>query len=175
MCYARWTYAFLLASLRPAACYHLEQSWKRSKDFADQMGDMLKVMDGLVPTHVVFNGKTGALTADIRLEAKVGETMLMLHSQANYPSWPHLIGGHGDWVWPYGKFDNRPDEGLETWDVVPGGSAAAVHTFRQPGVYAYLNHNLIIAFVKDAKAFIHVEGEWNNELMEQTSPPTAVE
>ena len=150
-------------------------TWKRSKSFADQMGDMLKVMDGLVPTHVVFNGKTGALTADIRLEAKVGETVLMLHSQANYPSWPHLIGGHGDWVWPYGKFNNQPDEGLESWDVVAGGSAAAVHTFKQPGVYVYLNHNLIVAFVKDAKAFIHVEGEWNNELMEQTSPPTMVE
>ena len=150
-------------------------TWKRAKNFADQMGDMLKVMDGLVPTHVVFNGKTGALTADIRLEAKVGETVLMLHSQANYPSWPHLIGGHGDWVWPYGKFNNQPDEGLESWDVVAGGSAAAVHTFKQPGVYVYLNHNLIVAFVKDAKAFIHVEGEWNNELMEQTSPPTMVE
>jgi nitrite reductase (NO-forming) len=149
-------------------------TWKRSKNFADQMSDMLNVMDGLVPTHVVFNGKTGALTSDIRLEAKVGETVLMLHSQANYPSWPHLIGGHGDWVWPYGKFNNQPDEGLESWDVVPGGSAAAVHTFHQPGLYVYLNHNLIMAFIKDAKAYIHVEGEWNNELMEQTSPPTAV-
>jgi hypothetical protein len=32
-----------------------------------------------------------------------------------------------------------------------------------------------MAFVKDAKAYIHVEGEWNDKLMEQTSPPTAVE
>ena len=150
-------------------------SWKRSSNFATQMGDMLRVMDGLVPTHVVFNGQTGALTEDIRLEAQVGETILMLHSQANYPSWPHLIGGHGDWVWPYGKFNNLPDEGLETWDVVPGGTAAAVYTFEQEGTYAYLNHNLIMAFVKDAKAFIHVGGEWDNELMEQSSPPTARE
>jgi nitrite reductase (NO-forming) len=149
-------------------------TWKRTKNFVDQMGDMLKVMDGLVPTHVVFNGKSGALTTDIRLEAKVGETVLMLHSQANNPSWPHLIGGHGDWVWPYGKFNNRPYEGLESWSVVPGGSAAAVYTFQQPGLYVYLNHNLIMAFVKDAKAYIHVEGEWSNELMEQTSPPITV-
>jgi len=150
-------------------------TWKRATDFSDQMVDMLDAMDTLVPTHVVFNGKTGSLTQDIRLEAKVGETLLMLHSQANYPSWPHLIGGHGDWVWPYGKFNNQPDEGLESWDVVAGGSAAAVYTFKQPGLYVYLNHNLIMAFVKDAKAYIHVEGEWNNELMEQVSPPTAVE
>jgi nitrite reductase (NO-forming) len=86
-----------------------------------------------------------------------------------------LIGGHGDWVWLYGKFNNQPDEGLESWDVVPGGTAAAVHTFHQPGLYAYLNHNLIMAFVKDAKAYIHVEGEWNNALMERTTPPTAIE
>jgi nitrite reductase (NO-forming) len=145
-------------------------TWKRSKNYADQQWAMLEVMDGLIPTHVVFNGKTGALTADIRLEAKVGETLLMLHSQANYPSWPHLIGGHGDWVWPYGKFNNRPDEGLESWDVVPGGSAAAVYTFLQPGLYVYLNHNLIMAFVKDAKAYIHVEGTWSDELMEQYRP-----
>jgi len=150
-------------------------TWKRSRNFADQMVDMLNVMDGLVPTHVVFNGETGALTSDIRLEASVGETLLMLHSQANYPSWPHLIGGHGEWVWPYGKFNNQPDEGLESWEVVAGGTAAAVYTFKQPGLYVYLNHNLIMAFIKDAKAFIHVTGEWNNELMEQTSPPSAVE
>ncbi len=146
-------------------------TWRRATNFVDQMVPMLERMDTLVPSHVVFNGQTGALTQHIRLEADVGQTVLLLHSQANYPSWPHLIGGHGDWVWPYGKFNHPPDEGLETWDVVPGGTAAAVYTFLQPGVYAYLNHNLIMAFVKDAKAFIHVEGEWDDALMEQTVAP----
>ena len=50
-----------------------------------------------------------------------------------------------------------------------------MYTFKQPGLYVYLNHNLIMAFIKDAKAFIHVEGEWDNELMEQTSAPKAAE
>jgi nitrite reductase (NO-forming) len=126
------------------------------------------VMRGLVPTHIAFNGKYGALTQDIRLEAEVGETVLMLHSQANNPSFPHLIGGHGDWVWPYGKLNNQPDQGLESWDVVAGGTAAAVYTFQQDGVYAYLNHNLIKAFLYDAKAFIHVTGGWNDDLMTNT-------
>ena len=40
-----------------------------------------------------------------------------------------------------------------------------MHTFHQDGVYAYLNHNLIKAFLYDAKAFIHVTGGWNDELM----------
>ena len=138
---------------------------KRFGSFAEQLAPMLEVMKGLVPTHIAFNGTYGSLTNDIRLEAKVGETVLLLHSEANNPSYPHLIGGHGDWVWPYGKFDSRPDQGLETWEVVAGGTAAAAYTFKQEGTYVYLNHNLIKAFLYDAKAFIHVTGGWNEELM----------
>lgn len=141
---------------------------RRYANFAEQMPDMLEVMQGLVPTHIAFNGQYGALTADIRLEVEVGETLLMLHSQANNPSFPHLIGGHGDWVWPYGKFANRPDEGLESWDVVAGGTAAAVYKFEQEGTYAYLNHNLIKAFLFDAKAFIHATGGWDDDIMVRT-------
>ena len=138
---------------------------KRFASFTEQMAPMLEVMRGLIPTHIAFNGSYGALTNDIRLEAEVGETVLMLHSQANNTSYPHLIGGHGDWVWPDGKFNNQPDEGLESWHVVAGGTAAAVHTFQQDGLYAYLNHNLIKAFLYDAKAFIHVTGGWDDALM----------
>ena len=68
-------------------------------------------------------------------------------------------------MWPYGKFNTPPDEGLESWDVMAGGTAAAVYTFQQSGTYAYLNHNLIKAFLYDAKAFIHVSGEWDDDLM----------
>ena len=138
---------------------------QRFHNYAHQRAPMLEVMRGLIPTHIAFNGIYGSLTEDIRLEANVGETVLFLHSQANNRSSPHLIGGHGDWVYPYGKFGNRPDEGLESWDVVAGGTAAMLYTFQQPGVYAYLNHNLIKAFLYDAKAFVHVNGGWNNELM----------
>jgi nitrite reductase (NO-forming) len=141
---------------------------RRFNNFVEQMAPMLDVMRGLKPTHIAFNGSYGSLTADIRLEAEVGETILMLHSQANNPSFPHLIGGHGDWVWPYGKFGNKPDAGLESWDVVAGGTAAAVYTFDQEGTYAYLNHNLIKAFLYDAKAFIHVTGGWDDDLMRNT-------
>ena len=38
----------------------------------------------------------------------------------------------------------------ETW-FVPGGSAAAMlYQFRQPGLYVYLNHNLIEAMLLGA-------------------------
>ena len=47
--------------------------------FADTMDEMRK----LVPTHVVFNGKVGALTGKNAMPAKVGETVLIVHSQAD--------------------------------------------------------------------------------------------
>ena len=161
----RYDHAFYFGEQDYYVPMNADGTSRRFRSFAEQMAPMLDVMRGLLPTHIAFNGKYGALTTDIRLEAKVGETILMLHSQANNPSAPHLIGGHGDWVWPYGKFGNKPDQGLESWDVVPGGTAAAVYTFAQDGLYVYLNHNLIKAFLYDAKAFIHVTGGWNDELM----------
>lgn len=136
--------------------------------------DMLDVMRTLTPTHVVFNGRVGALTGDNSLTANVGDTVLIIHSQANRDSRPHLIGGHGDYVWETGKFNNPPQRDLETWFVRGGSAAAAVYTFRQPGLYAYLNHNLIEAVLLGATAHFTVEGEWNNDLMEQVMAPTDI-
>ena len=42
---------------------------------------------------------------------------------------------------------------------------ATQNPLEQEGTYAYLNHNLIKAFNFDAKAFIHVTGGWDDELM----------
>ena len=57
-----------------------------------------------------------------------------------------------------------------------GGTAmAAMYTFEQPGVYAYVNHNLIEATLLGAAAHFVVEGEWNNELMEQVVAPRTFE
>jgi nitrite reductase (NO-forming) len=105
------------------------------------------------------------------MTAKVGETVLIIHSQANRDTRPHLIGGHGDYVWEAGKFRNRPEVDLETWFVRGGSAGAALYTFRQPGIYAYINHNLIEAVELGATAHFKVEGEWNSDLMEQVSPP----
>ena len=135
------------------------------------MADMLEVMRTLTPTHIVFNGSVGALTGEKALTAKVGDTVLIIHSQANRDTRPHLIGGHGDLVWSTGSFNDKPATNLETW-FIPGGSAGAmIYTFKQPGLYAYLNHNLVEAFLLGAAAHFNVEGEWNNDLMEQVKKP----
>uniref|UniRef100_UPI0018F87492 hypothetical protein n=1 Tax=Cronobacter sakazakii TaxID=28141 RepID=UPI0018F87492 len=112
---------------------------------AEGMHEMLELSKGLIPTHVVFNGAVGALTGDNALKAKVGEKVLFIHSQANRDTRPHLIGGHGDLVWVGGKFADPPIQGQETWFIPGGAAGAALYEFRQPGLYVYLNHNLIEA------------------------------
>ncbi|TIW77373.1 MAG: nitrite reductase, copper-containing, partial [Mesorhizobium sp.] len=96
--------------------------FKKYDSAGDNYDDTVKVMRGLVPTHVVFNGKAGSLTGENAMKAKVGETVLIVHSQANRDTRPHLIGGHGDFVWEHGKFGNPPAKDLETW-FIRGGSA----------------------------------------------------
>ena len=133
--------------------------------------DGLAAMKALIPTHIVFNGATGALQRDGALTARVGENVLIVQTQANRQSYPHLIGGHGDYVWERGGFSNPPKLDMETWVIAAGSAGASIHALRQPGTYVYLSHNLIEAFVYDAKAILEVEGEWNNDLMEQVKEP----
>ncbi len=137
----------------------------------ESYSDTMEVARKLIPTHEVFNGRVGALTGKNALTAKVGETVMIVHSQANRDTRPHLIGGHGDYVWETGKFNNPPQKDLETWFIRGGSAGAALYTFREPGVYAYVNHNLIEAVELGATAHIKVEGKWNEDLMKQISPP----
>ena len=114
------------------------------------------------------------MTGDNALTAEVGDKVLLIHSQANRDSRPHLIGGHGELVWRGGSFSDIPATDLETW-FVPGGSAvAALYEFKQPGLYVYLSHNLIEAILLGAAAHINVTGEWDNNLMEQIKEPSVI-
>ena len=149
-------------------------NFRQYKAPAEGIADMLGVMRTLTPSHVVFNGRVGALTGDRSLKARVGETVLFIHSQANRDSRPHLIGGHGDYVWEQGSFADPPAHGLETWFIRGGSAGAAIYTFRQPGVYNYLNHNLIEAVELGALAQVVVEGEWDDSLMTQVRPPAPI-
>ncbi len=148
-------------------------TFKKYEMAGENMGEALDVMRTLTPTHVVFNGAKGALTGDKALKAKVGEKVLFIHAQANRDSRPHLIGGHGDLVWEGGSFTDVPKTGMETWFVRGGSASTMAYEFRQPGVYAYVNHNLIEAVLLGATAHVVVEGEWNDDLMMQVAKPAA--
>lgn len=137
--------------------------------------DTVEVMRTLTPSHVVFNGSVDHLTGSNSLKANVGEKVLFVHSEANRDTRPHLIGGHADLVWPLGSFADRPNTNVQTW-FVPGGSGTAMlYTFRQPGTYAYLNHNLIEALVLGAVAHIEVGGKWNDDLMKSIQAPGPID
>jgi nitrite reductase (NO-forming) len=138
---------------------------------ADAFPDTIELMRKLTPSHVVFEGRVGALTGKNALTAKVGETVLFVHSQVDRGSNVHIIGGHGDYVWATGKFSNPPETGLESWYVTGGSAAAALYKFLEPGVYAYVNHNMIEAVELGATAHIKVEGPWNDDLMTQVRAP----
>jgi nitrite reductase (NO-forming) len=144
--------------------------YKSYDTLGEAFGDTTEVMRKLIPSHVVFNGAVGALTGKNAMTAKVGETVMIVHSQANRDTRPHLIGGHGDHVWETGKFANAPEKDLETWFIRGGSAGAALYTFRQPGIYAYVNHNLIEAVELGASAHFKIEGKWNDDLMKQVSP-----
>lgn len=146
-------------------------NFKTYASHAESLPETLQTMKTLTPSHVVFNGAVGALTGEHALTSKVGETILLVHSQANRDSRPHLIGGHGDYVWEEGKFHNAPKKDLETWFIRGGSAGAALYTFHQPGLYTYLNHNLIEAVLLGAAAHIQVEGDkWDHDLMTTPSP-----
>ena len=145
--------------------------WMTYDSPGENFGDVLPLMRTLTPTHVVFNGKVGAITGENALKSAVGRTALFIHAQANRDSRPHLIGGHGDYVWEAGSFADDPATGLETWFIRGGSAGAALYTFRQPGVYVYLNHNLIEAVELGAASHVVVEGEWDDELMAQLEGP----
>jgi len=149
-------------------------NFKTYDSVGESYEDMVRVMRGLIPTHVVFNGAKNALTGDKAMKANVGETVLVVHSQANRDTRPHLIGGHGDHVWEQGKFANPPAKDLETWFIRGGSAGAALYTFREPGVYAYVNHNLIEAVELGATAHFQVEGKWNDDLMTQVQAPRPI-
>lgn len=144
--------------------------YKTYESAGDDYGDSLDAMRTLIPSHSVFNGAVGALTGENALKFSVGETVLMIHNQANRDSRPHLIGGHGNYVWET-SFSDAPLTGLETWFVRGGSAMAAMYTFEQPGVYAYVNHNLIEGVLLGATAHFVVDGDWDNELMEQVVAP----
>jgi nitrite reductase (NO-forming) len=149
-------------------------SFRKYDSIGDEFADAFAAMKGLIPTHVVFNGAIGALTGKRALTANVGENVLIIHSTPMRDTRPHLIGGHGDYVWTDGKFGNPPSLGLETWRVAGGSAAVALYRFRQPGIYAYVNHNLIEAVYLGATAEFKVEGKWNNDLMQVVTPPRPI-
>jgi nitrite reductase (NO-forming) len=149
--------------------------FRRYRSHGEAYAETMDLMRRLVPTHVVFNGRVGALTGKNAMPAKVGENVLIVHSQADRDSRPHLVGGFGDYVWETGKFSNPPEMDLETWFIRGGSAGAALSKFLQPGIIPYVNHNMTEAFELGATAHFRVEGKWDHDLMTQVRAPEPIQ
>ncbi len=101
---------------------------------------------------------------------------MLVHSQANRDSRPHLIGGHGDYGFgrETGKFGNRPETNSRRGSSrrLCGRGALHVQAARS---YAYVTHNLIEAVELGATAHFKVEGKWNDDLMTQVKAPQPID
>jgi nitrite reductase (NO-forming) len=95
------------------------------------------------PTHMVFNGKVGALTADKPLTAKVGETVRIYFGVGgpNKTSSFHVIGEIFDRIYDLGGV-HAVTQDVQTVTVAPGGATIAEITLEVPGTYALVDHAL---------------------------------
>ena len=110
------------------------------------------------PSHVVFNGKAGALVKN-PLKAKVGDTIRMFYINAGpnlVASW-HIIGEIFDRVYMHGSLTTAPLEGLQTTLVPAGGSSMAEFKVEVPGTYLNVDHS-IFRIAKGAVGLLKVEG-----------------
>ena len=142
---------------------------------AEGFADMIQVMRTLAPTHIALNGKAGSLLNKNAMTAKVGEKVLFITASCNIDARFHIIGGHADLVWNGGSFNDKPATDYETWSVPGGTAVASLYQFRQPGTYAFVDHDLIKAFVFNAVGQVKVEGDWNDDLMKQVAKPHTIE
>lgn len=138
---------------------------------AEAFTDTMDTMRKLTPSHIVFEGRVDSLTGQNAMKAKVGEMVMFVHTQADRDTRIHIVGGFGDYVWESGKFSNPPQTGLETWSIHAGSAAAAMYRFREPGVYAYVNHDMTEAVELGAFAHVAVDGKWDDDLMKQLGAP----
>jgi nitrite reductase (NO-forming) len=136
-------------------------------------GELTENYDALIdemPSHFVFNGRVGALTAEKALEARVGETVRIYFGVGgpNKASSFHVIGEIFDKVWDMGSTASATPD-VQTVAVAPGGATIAEVTFDVPGTYALVDHALS-RVEKGLVAQIKIEGPENPEVFSAAKP-----
>lgn len=111
------------------------------------------------PTHVVFNGRVGALT-ESPLRATQGERVRIYFGNAgpNLVSSFHVIGTIFDKVYREGDLISPPARGVQTTLVPAGGTTVVELDVPVPGNYTLVDHS-IFRVDKGAVGFLKVAGE----------------
>ncbi|HET7701050.1 MAG TPA: copper-containing nitrite reductase [Candidatus Limnocylindria bacterium] len=116
-------------------------------------------MDLEEPDYVLFNGKTGSLTGEAAMTAKVGERVRIYFGVGGFlPSSLHLIGEIFDRVYPEGAVGSSPNANVQTTLVPAGGATMVEFTLDVPGTYLLVDHALPRAINKGAVAQLVVTG-----------------
>ena len=96
------------------------------------------------PEYFVFNGAVGALTTELPLKAKVGETVRIFFGVGgpNYTSSFHVIGEVFDKVYTMGSLTSAPVTDVQTVSVPPGGATVVEFKLQVPGKFMLVDHAL---------------------------------
>ncbi len=114
------------------------------------------------PEYFVFNGAVGALTKEMPMKAKVGETVRIYFGVGgpNFISSFHVIGEIFDRVYDQAALTSPPQTNVQTALVPAGGAAVVEFKLEVPGRYILVDHALS-RLERGLAGFLIVEGPEN--------------
>lgn len=120
------------------------------------------------PDYVVFNGRTGSLTGDNAITAKVGETVRLFvgNGGPNMVSSFHVIGEIFDNVHVEGG--NLINKNVQTTLVPAGGAAIVDFKVDVPGSFVIVDHSIFRTFNKGSLGILQVSGDENKKIYSGT-------
>jgi nitrite reductase (NO-forming) len=131
-------------------------------------GEVTESYDKLMnerPEYFVFNGAVGALTTQMPLKAKVGDTVRIYFGVGgpNFTSSFHVIGEIFDKVYELASLSSPTLSDVQTITVPPGGAAVTEISFEVPGKYMLVDHALSRA-ARGLVGTIEVDGPDNPDV-----------
>ncbi|GJL56331.1 MAG: copper-containing nitrite reductase [Nitrospirales bacterium] len=123
------------------------------------------------PDHVVFNGKTGALTGEGELTSKAGESVRLYFGNIgpNSVSSFHVIGEIFDTVYVDGAIGGTLNHNVQTVLVPSAGTVIAEFKVDVPGAYLLVDHS-IFRVAKGALGILSATGEDNPSIFDAHQP-----
>ncbi len=120
------------------------------------------------PDYVVFNGKTGSLTGDNEITAKVGETVRLYvgNGGPNLVSSFHVIGEIFDNVHIEGG--SMINKNVQTTLVPAGGAVIVDFKVDVPGSLVIVDHSIFRTFNKGSLGILKVTGDENKTIYSGT-------
>ena len=124
------------------------------------------------PDHVVFNGKSGALTGEGELVAKAGDTVRLFFGNIgpNSVSSFHIIGEIFDTVYVEGAIGGATNHNVQTTLVPSAGSVIVEFKVDVPGDYLLVDHS-IFRVAKGALGILSAKGNANPNIFNDHQTP----